>query len=332
MKYRKLGASDLEISEIALGSWLTTYTQREMLSDSARCIHRALDEGINFFDTANLYGFGAAEVGLRQALAGRSRDSYILGTKLFFPMSETDRGLSREQVEKQLDASLQRLGTDYVDLYQCHRYDENVPLEETMEALTRAVDAGKVRYIGFSQWTAEQIDRAFAMPGVARFVASQPHYSLLWREPEAEIIPACRRHNVSQIVFSPLAQGVLSGKYRPGQPLPADTRASSEEMGRFMGRFLTQEVLEAVAELLPIAEEAGCSLAQFSLAWLLREPNVACAITGASRPEQVSANAVASGLTIDPALFAKAEAIAGRLIWDYETPRREERERFRQKG
>jgi 1-deoxyxylulose-5-phosphate synthase len=308
MKYRKLGASDLEVSEIALGSWLTYGVGVE--AEAARaCLDRAFEVGINFIDTANIYGRGAAESFLGEALAGRPRDSYILATKLFFPMTDSDSGLSAAQVEKQLDASLKRLKTDYVDLYQCHRYDEATPLEETMQALTRAVESGKTRYIGFSEWPADKIKAAIEMAGVARFVSSQPQYSLLWRAPEKEVIPLCAANGISQIVWSPLAQGVLTGKYAPGAPPPAGSRAASEEMGGWMGAWLREPVLEAVQKLKPLAAEAGLSLAQFALAWVLREPNVASAIIGASRPAQVDDNAAASGATVDPALFAEAERI-----------------------
>jgi aryl-alcohol dehydrogenase-like predicted oxidoreductase len=308
MKTRKLGSSDLEVSEISLGSWLTYGVGVE--ADQARaCLDEAFDQGINFIDTANVYGRGAAETFLGNALQGRPRDSYVLATKLYFPMSDTDRGLSRGQVEKQLDASLKRLKTDYVDLYQCHRYDWDTPLEETMEALTRAVDSGKARAIGFSEWPAERIQAALDMTGVTKFVSSQPQYSLLWREPEDEVIPLCAANGISQIVWSPLGQGVLSGKYDPDRPPPRDSRAASEEMGGWMDRLMQPGVLRAVQRLKPIAEEAGLTLPQFALAWVLREPNVASAIIGASRPSQVIENAHASGVIVDTQLFVKAEAI-----------------------
>ena len=308
MKTRKLGSSDLEVSEISLGSWLTYGVGVE--ADKARaCLEEAFNQGINFIDTANVYGRGAAETFLGSALEGRPRDSYVLATKLFFPMSDSDRGLSRGQVEKQLDASLKRLRTDYVDLYQCHRYDWDTPLEETMEALTRAVDSGKTRYIGFSEWPAERIQAALDMTGVTSFVSSQPQYSLLWREPEDEVIPLCAANGISQIVWSPLGQGVLSGKYDPDSPPPRDSRAASEEMGGWMDRLMQPDVLRAVQRLKPIAEEAGLTLPQFALAWVLREPNVASAIVGASRPSQVIENAHASGVIVDTQLFVKAEAI-----------------------
>ena len=308
MKYRKLGSSDLEVSEISLGSWLTYGVGVE--ADKARaCLEEAFNQGINFIDTANVYGRGAAETFLGGALQGRPRDSYVLATKVYFPMSDTDRGLSRAQIEKQIDDSLRRLRTDYVDLYQCHRYDWDTPLEETMAAMTRAVEAGKTRYIGFSEWPAERIQAALDLTGVAKFVSSQPQYSLLWREPEDEVIPLCAANGISQIVWSPLGQGVLSGKYDPDSPPPRDSRAASDEMSGYMDRLLQPEVLRAVQQLKPIAEEAGLTLPQFALAWILREPNVASAIIGASRPSQVQENAAASGVVVDTQLFQRAEQI-----------------------
>jgi len=309
MRYRRLGASDLEVSEISLGSWLTYGVGVEARVARA-CLDRAFELGINFIDTANIYGRGVAERFLGEALAALPRDSYILATKLFFPMTESDRGLSAAQVEKQLDASLKRLRTDHVDLYQCHRYDEETPIEETMQALTRAVENGKVRYVGFSEWPADRIRAAIDIPGAVRFVSSQPQYSLLWRHPEEEVIPLCAANGISQIVWSPLAQGVLTGKYAPGAPPPAGSRAASEKMGGWIEEWLRPPVLAAVQRLQPLAAEAGLSLAQFALAWVLREPNVASAIVGASRPGQVDENAAASGAEVDPALFAEAEQIA----------------------
>jgi aryl-alcohol dehydrogenase-like predicted oxidoreductase len=311
MKYRKLGDSDLQVSEISLGSWLTFGVGVE--ADQARaCIDEAFNQGINFIDTANVYGRGAAESFLGEALASRTREDYVLATKVFFPMSESDRGLSRAQIEKQLDDSLRRLRTDYVDLYQCHRYDWDTPLDETMEALGRAVDSGKVRYLGFSEWPAERIRASLALAkdrGLPKFVSSQPQYSMLWREPEAEVIPICADNGISQIVWSPLAQGVLSGKYDPDAPPPRDSRAASAEMSGFMDRLMNPAVLRAVQQLKPLAQEAALSLPQFALAWVLREPNVASAIIGASRPAQVVDNAAASGAVVDTALFERAEAI-----------------------
>jgi aryl-alcohol dehydrogenase-like predicted oxidoreductase len=308
MRTRQLGHSDLHVSEISLGSWLTYGLGVE--ADSAkRCLDAAFGCGINFIDTANIYGKGAAESFLGGALSGRPRDSYILGTKLFAPMTEEDKGLSRAQVFKQLDESLGRLKTDYVDLYQCHRYDWDTPLEETMEALSEVVRAGKVRFLGFSEWPAERIQAAIDIVGVERFASSQPQYSLLHRAPEAEVIPLCAANGISQIVWSPLAQGVLTGKYKPGEAPPEGTRATSDVMGEFIGGFLTPKVLEAVQKLKPLAQEAGLSLSQFALAWVLRELNVCSAIIGASRPEQVEENAAASGATVDPGLFAEAERV-----------------------
>ena len=318
MKTRKLGDSDLEVSEVSLGSWLTYGVGVE--ADSARaCLDEAFAQGINFIDTANIYGRGAAETFLGEALQGRARDSYVLATKLYFPMTDTDFGLSRAQVGKQLDASLKRLRTDHVDLYQCHRYDSGTPLEETMEALTRAVESGKTRYIGFSEWPADKIQAALDLTGVSKFVSSQPQYSLLWREPEDEVIPLCAANGISQIVWSPLGQGVLSGKYDPDRPPPSDSRAASQEMGGFIGRFLQPQMLRAVQQLKPIAAEAGLTLPQFALAWVLREPNVASAIIGASRPEQVRENAAASGVIVDTQLFLRAEAVLDEALSRSET-------------
>ena len=308
MKYRKLGASDLEVSEISLGSWLT-YGVGVEADQTRACLDRAFDLGINFIDTANVYGRGSAETVLGEMLAKRPRDSYVLATKVYFPMSDTDKGLSRAQILKQIDGSLQRLRTDYVDLYQCHRYDPETPLEETMEALFHIVRQGKVRYIGFSEWSPKNIEDALALTGMEQFVSSQPQYSLLYRRPEPKVIPLCAANGISQIVWSPLAQGVLSGKYASGAALPEATRATSDDMGKMMQNWLRPEILEAVQKLKPIAQEAGCTMSQFALAWILREPNVASAIVGASRPEQLDENAAASGLHIDPALFARAEAV-----------------------
>jgi aryl-alcohol dehydrogenase-like predicted oxidoreductase len=304
MKYRRLGSSDIEVSEISLGSWLT-YSGGVEREQAAACVEAAFEEGINFIDTANVYGQGAAETLLGEVLAGRERSSYVLATKVFFPMSDTDRGLSAAQIHKQIDASLERLQTDYVDLYQCHRYDSDTPLEETMAALTEVVQAGKARYIGFSEWPAEQIERSLALPGVERWVSSQPQYSAIVRSPEAEVIPLCEREQISQIVWSPLAQGVLAGRYRPGQAPPADSRAASDSMGGFIGRLMSDEILQAVERLRPVAEQAGLTMPQLALAWVLRQQNVASAIVGASRPEQVRANASASGIELD------AETLAG---------------------
>jgi 1-deoxyxylulose-5-phosphate synthase len=309
MKYRRLGDSSLLVSEIALGSWLT-YSGGVDNKTASACVNKALDVGINFIDTANIYGRGAAESLLGEVLSEVRRDKYVLATKLFFPMSDTDRGLSRAQIHKQIDASLKRLKTDYVDLYQCHRYDPETPLEETMRALTEIVEAGKVRYVGFSEWPAEAIRAAIKMPGVIRFVSSQPQYSLLWRKPEREIFPLCKASGISQIVWSPLAQGVLTGKYKPGEAPKQGTRATSREMGGFLQRaWLERRTLDAVQRLKPLADTARLTLAQFALAWVLRLDNVASAIIGAARPEQIDENAAASGHSVDPALFREAEEI-----------------------
>jgi aryl-alcohol dehydrogenase-like predicted oxidoreductase len=312
VRYRRLGSSGLEVSEISLGSWLT-YGGGVPRDQAEACVNRAFDEGINFVDTANVYGRGAAEELLGEVLAGRPRDSYVLATKLYFPMSERDRGLSREQVLKQIDASLARLRTDYVDLYQCHRYDEETPLEETMEALSEVVRQGKARYLGFSEWKPEQIHAALDLsPPSEKFVSSQPQYSLLWREPEREVFPLCARHGISQIVWSPLAQGVLTGKYPPGEPPPHGSRATSASMGAFMDRFFQDSVLEAVQGLRPIADGLGLTMGQLALAWVLRRSEVASAIVGASRPEQVSENAAALGVELDEDTLRAIDDALGR--------------------
>jgi len=297
MRYRRLGSSDLEVSEISLGSWLT-YGGGVPREQAEACVSKAFEVGINFIDTANVYASGRAEEFLAQVLSDRPRDSYVLATKLFFPMNG-ESGLSREQVFKQLDASLARLRTDYVDLYQCHRYDFDTPLEETMEALTEVLRQGKARYLGFSEWPSDRIRAALALPGVEKFVSSQPQYSLLWREPEREIFELCWENGISQIVWSPLAQGTLTGKYKPGETAAAGTRAASRDMSWAMDRFRDDEVLEAVQRLRPIAGRLGITMAQLALAWVLREQYVASAIVGASRPEQVEENAAASGIELD---------------------------------
>src|SRR5437764_10589860 len=297
MEFRRLGASDLVVSEISLGSWLT-YGVGVERDRAEACVRKAFDVGINFFDTANVYGRGAAESFLGEVLAGVDRSSYVLATKVYFPMSPDDRGLSAAQIRKQCDASLRRLRTDHVDLYQCHRYDEQTPLEETMEALSEVVRQGKARYLGFSEWTAPQIQAALDLsPPNEKFVSSQPQYSILWRVPEREVIPLCAANGISQVVWSPLRQGVLTGKYTPGQPPPPDTRMGNE-MGWAMDEFREDGVLAAVQRLRPIADGLGIMMAQLALAWVLREPNVASAIIGASRPEQVPDNAAAAGIRL----------------------------------
>ncbi len=293
MKRRRLGRSDLDVTEIALGSWLT-YSGGVERDQTEACTRAAFDAGINFFDTANAYGGGASESAWGEILGDYPRDEYVLATKLYFPV-DAGSGLSAEQVHTQLDASLRRLQTDHVDLYQCHRFDVETPIEETMEALADVVKAGKARYIGFSEWTPEQIEAGLeaAVDDVA-FVSSQPQYSMLWRAPEDEVFPVCAEHGISQIVWSPLAEGVLTGKYAPGSPPPSDSRAASDEMSVFIKGKLTDETLEAVQRLRPIADEAGLSMVQLALAWVLRRDELASAIIGASRPEQIAENITAS--------------------------------------
>jgi aryl-alcohol dehydrogenase-like predicted oxidoreductase len=309
MNYRRLGSSDLVVSEIAFGSWLT-FSSGARKKDAIACVHRALHRGITLFDTANVYGLGKAEKALGEALRGVPRDRYVLATKLYFPMSDIDRGLSCAQVHKQIDASLERLQVPYVDLYQCHRYDDRTPLEETMRALTEVVQAGKARYIGFSEWPIDRIEAALAMPGVEKFVSSQPQYSLLHRAPERELLPLCARAGISQIVWSPLAQGLLTGKYLAGAPLPANSRAGDLSMKGFItADWLKPKMLKAIQELKPLAAEAGLTLAQFALAWVLRQANVAAAIIGATRPEQIDENVAACGHVLPADLAQRAEAI-----------------------
>jgi aryl-alcohol dehydrogenase-like predicted oxidoreductase len=309
MKYRQLGSSELHVSEISLGSWLT-YGVGVDDSNARACVARAFELGINFIDTANIYGRGAAESFLGKALHGHDRSSYILATKLFFPMTDTDRGLSAAQIYKQIDASLSRLRTEYVDLYQCHRYDPATPLEETMEALSNVVRQGKARYIGFSEWNADQILASLKIPGVEKFVSSQPQYSILWRVPEKKVFPACKANGIGQIVWSPLAQGVLTGKYLPGKKPPADSRAASPEMNDFFDDRLTSNMtLEAVQKLRPIADGLGLTLAQLALAWVLREPGVSSAIVGASRPSQLDDNVGASGVVLAPDVLEAIDRI-----------------------
>src|SRR3984957_17215909 len=313
MNLRKLGSSDIEVSKISLGSWLT-YSGGVERERAQACVDAAFDAGINFIDTANVYGRGAAETLLGEVLSGRERSSYVLATKVYFPMSDTDSGLSAEQIHKQIDASLKRLQTDYVDLYQCHRYDEHTPLPETMQALTEVVQAGKARYIGFSEWPVEKIRESLDLPGASKWVSSQPQYSMLWRGPEAEEIPLCEREGISQIVWSPLAQGVLTGKYRPGEPPPRDSRAASASMSGFIDQLIQEPVLQAVERLRPIAEGVGLSMAQLALAWVLRQQNVASAIVGASRPEQAHANASAAGIELDAQTLAAIDEALGAVI------------------
>jgi len=313
VNYRTLGSSGIDVSEISLGSWLT-YSGGVAREQAQACVEAAFEADINFIDTANVYGAGAAETLLGEVLARYERSSYVLATKVYFPMSATDRGLSGAQIHKQIDASLKRLRTDYVDLYQCHRYDADTPLEETMAALTEVVQAGKARHIGFSEWPAEKIEASLQLANTARWVSSQPQYSMLWRAPEAEVIPLCEREQISQIVWSPLAQGVLTGKYRPDQPPPPDSRAASDSMSTFIGRLIEPPVLRAVERLRPVAEQAGLSMPQLALAWVLRLDNVASAIVGASRPEQVHANASASAIVLSSDTLAAVDEALGHVV------------------
>jgi aryl-alcohol dehydrogenase-like predicted oxidoreductase len=312
MRYRRLGSSDLEVSEISLGSWLT-FAGGVGFEQTRSCTDAAFETGINFFDTANVYGRGAAESAWGEILSGRPRDAYVLATKVWGQMSDdpADRGLSATQIAKQIDASLARLQTDYVDLYQAHRFDPDVPIEETIEAFQQVVASGKARYLGFSEWTAEQLQAAIDLAGPELFVSSQPQYSMLWQAPEAELFGLCSANGISQIVWSPLAQGVLTGKYRPGQAPPPDSRAANSDMNVAMDRLLDDAVLEAVDRLRPIAEEAGLSMADMALAWVLRRPEVTSAIVGASRPEQVHANAKASSIQLTPDTLAAIEEALG---------------------
>jgi aryl-alcohol dehydrogenase-like predicted oxidoreductase len=313
MEFRTLGSSDIEVSEISLGSWLTYGAGVERDATEA-CTRAAFEAGINFFDTANVYGGGAAESAWGEILSDYKREDYILATKVFFQMSETDRGLSREQIHKQIDASLGRLRTDYVDLYQCHRPDPDTPIEETMEALTDVCAAGKAREIGFSEWTVEQIQASLDVPNTKKFVSSQPQYNMIWRAPEAELIPFCEEHGISQIVWSPLAQGVLTGKYKPGEPPPENSRATSDEMSVSIRRYLDDEVLEAVQRLVPIAEGAGLSMVEMALAWVLRRDELASAIIGATRPEQVHANAAVSGVELSADVLEAIDEALGDVV------------------
>jgi aryl-alcohol dehydrogenase-like predicted oxidoreductase len=312
MRYRRLGSSDLEVSEVSLGSWLT-FAGGVGLEQTRACTDAAFEAGINFFDTANVYGRGAAESAWGEILAGRPRDSYVVATKVWGQMSDdpADRGLSAAQIGKQIDASLARLRTDHVDLYQAHRFDPDVPIEETIEAFQQVVASGKARCLGFSEWTTEQLQAAIDLAGPELFVSSQPQYSMLWRAPEAELFPLCAANSISQIVWSPLAQGVLTGKYRPGQAPPPDSRAANSDMNVAMDRLLDDAVLEAVERLRPIADAAGLSMAELALAWVLRRPELASAIVGASRPEQVHANAEASGIQLTPDTLAAIEEALG---------------------
>jgi aryl-alcohol dehydrogenase-like predicted oxidoreductase len=309
VNYRTLGDSGLRVSEVCLGTW-TTFGGSLADDDAIALVDAAFDVGINFFDTANIYSQGRSEEVLGRALAGRPRDSFVIATKLWAEMPNGDRGLSRDQIHKQIDDSLGRLQLEHVDLYQAHSYDDDVPLEETLEGFTEVVNTGKVRFIGVSNWSGEQIRRAADIcreRGFAKPVSSQPEYSLLHREPEQDVIPSSRENGISQIVYSPLGQGVLSGKYRTDGEFAKGTRASARS--ELMSEYLAGDVLERVEQLRPVADGLGLTMVQLALAWTLREPNVASAIVGASRPEQLQDNAAASGVALDEATVDAIDAV-----------------------
>ena len=318
MDYRHLGRSGLKISEIAYGNWITHGSQVEEQA-AAACVRAALDEGITTFDTADAYARGGAEEVLGRALHGVRRESIEIFTKVYWPMSDgqNDRGLSRKHITESLHASLRRLGTDYVDLYQAHRYDHETPIEETMRAFDDLVRAGKVLYVGVSEWRAEEISAALRVAdelGLDRIVSNQPQYNMLWRVIEAEVVPLCEKEGLGQIVWSPIAQGVLTGKYLPGAPPPADSRATDAAGSRFIRELLADEVLGAVQRLVPLAAEAGLSMAQLAVAWTLQNPNVSAAIVGATRPEQVRENVKAAGVRLDAELMRRIDEALGDVV------------------
>lgn len=316
VNFRYLGRSGLKISEITYGNWLTHGSQVENDVATA-CVRAALDAGITSFDTADVYANGKAESVLGAALAGERRESLEIFTKVYWPTGPggpNDTGLSRKHIMESIDASLSRLGTDYVDLYQAHRYDTETPLEETIQAFGDLVRSGKALYIGVSEWTAPQLraGQDLALQNGFRIVSNQPQYSALWRVIEAEVVPAAEELGISQIVFSPVAQGVLTGKYRPGAELPDGSRATDEKGGaNFIKRFLTEPVLAAVQQLKPVAAELGLSSAQLAVAWVLQNANVAAAIVGASRPEQVAENVKAAGVKVPAELMARIDEVLG---------------------
>ncbi|MER5599600.1 aldo/keto reductase family protein [Streptomyces sp. NPDC002265] len=318
MEFRHLGRSGLMISEIAYGNWLTHGSQVE--EDAAlACVRAALDAGITTFDTADVYAQTRAESVLGRALKDERREGLEIFTKVYFPTGPgaNDRGLGRKHIMESIDNSLRRLQTDYVDLYQAHRYDASVPLEETMEAFADVVHSGRALYIGVSEWTADQIREGHALARELHFplVSSQPQYSMLWRVIEDEIVPTCEELGLGQIVWSPIAQGVLTGKYAPGAPLPEGSRATDDKGGAtFVGRFLQDEVLERVQRLRPLADQAGLSLAQLAVAWVLQNPNVSAAIIGASRPEQVTENVKAAGIKLDADLMEAVDGVLGPVV------------------
>lgn len=317
MEFRHLGRSGLIISEIAYGNWLTHGSQVE--ADTARaCVRAALDAGITTFDTADVYAATKAESVLGEALQGERREGLEIFTKVYWPTGpgRNDRGLSRKHILESINGSLRRLQTDYVDLYQAHRYDYSTPLEETMLAFADVVRQGKALYIGVSEWRAEEIRAAAGLAGELHvpLVSSQPQYNMLWRVIEAEVVPTCEELGLSQIVWSPLAEGVLTGKYKPGQPVPAGSRASHEQAGRFIRESLNDDVLTRVAQLEPLAAEAGLSTAGLALAWTLQNRNVAAAIIGASRPEQVTENVKAVGVKLDEGLLKRIDEILDPVV------------------
>ena len=313
MKYRYLGNSGLKVSELTYGNWLTHASQIE---DKAAhdTVHAALDGGITSFDTADVYANQAAEKVLGDALKGLRREGLEIFTKVYWPVAEkkpNDTGLSRKHIMESINGSLKRLQTDYVDLYQAHRYDVETPLEETMQAFADIVRQGKALYIGVSEWNAEQIRAGHKLSKELGFqlISSQPQYSALWRVIEAEVVPTCRELGVSQIVWSPMAQGVLTGKYQPGQPAPEGSRGADERLGGMMGKYLSDEVLTRVQLLSPLAEQLGLTMAQFALAWVLQNDNVASAIVGATKPEQISSNIAAVGVEIPEEIMNKVSEI-----------------------
>jgi aryl-alcohol dehydrogenase-like predicted oxidoreductase len=319
MEYRHLGRSGLKISEIAYGNWVTHGSQVE--EDAAKaCVAAALDEGIITFDTADVYAGTRAEEILGRALHGVRRESLVISSKVYWPVGPgpNDIGLSRKHVIESAHGSLRRLQTDYIDLYQAHRYDHETTLEETLRAFDDLVRQGKVLYVGVSEWRAEEIAAALRIAGEMgfdRIVSNQPEYSMLWRVIESEVIPLSEKEGLGQIVFSPVAQGVLTGKYRPGEAPPAGSRATDPAGSKFIESMLTDDLLARVQQLRPLAEEAGLTLAQLAVAWVLQNPNVSAAIIGATRPEQVRENVKASGVRLDPALMTRIDEVLGSEIF-----------------